>query len=502
MDESLKKRIIRNSFWSFFSATISRVGALVISIILTRFLMPEGYGRYSIILSTAMIFYTFADLGINQTLMRYLSESLSKNKKALSAYHWYLLKLKFVLSLIVSLALLALSYPISNYFFKDSALFVPLMISAGYIFITSFETLYSQIFYSLEKVSYLGVRESLNQVLRISFLFGVFFLTTYSFFLVGIYLSYILASLLLLIFSLFYLRKIAPKLFSRTSVVIDKKRVIKFVWLLSIASISTVFFSYIDSILLALFIAPEYIGYYKAAFSMVIGIIGLLSFPNLMLLSVFTKLKKPKIEELFNTIFKYISIISIPAAFGILVLGKYFLVFFFGYSYLPAALPLYILSLLILPSVYIGLFLSLFSAEERPGVFAKLIVLVSLVNIALNFILIPLFLIISPLWATAGAAIATLASWIFYLFAFIKVSKKELHIKVSPLPMIKPLIASVIMAAVLLFFLSFAKDMSLLMGVVSIIIGIIIYAVIMLLIKGIKKSDINLFRYILKTTKK
>ena len=115
-----------------------------------------------------------------------------------------------------------------------------------------------------------------------------------------------------------------------------------------------------------------------------------------------------------------------------------------------------------------------------------------------TYFFIKSFLLISPIWATAGAGIATLISWIFYLFASIHFSKKELKVKFSFKPIIKPLIASVIMAGVLMCSITFIKNITLISGFLLFLLGIIVYFSIMILIKGIKKEDWELVKILIK----
>jgi O-antigen/teichoic acid export membrane protein len=210
--ESLKKRIVKNSFWSFSSSIINRIGALVFTIILTRFLMPEGFGVYSIVLSTAMIFYTFTDVGINQAATRYLAYALENEKDKVSAYYSYLLRLKFFLSITVAFLLFLLAYPITFYFYKNPVLFVPLLVAAFYILILAFETFYMSLFYSVEKAEFVAIRYFLEEVLRITFALLVFaFVASTAYRVVGVFATYVVISLFLLLFNVYFLKKLLPK---------------------------------------------------------------------------------------------------------------------------------------------------------------------------------------------------------------------------------------------------------------------------------------------------
>ena len=494
---NLKKSIVKNSFWSFSATFINRMGSLIFTIILARFLMPEKYGIYSIVMSVAMILFTFSDLGVNQTLVRYVSLVFSSNKPKGASYYFYLLKLKFILTSGSALVLLLLAYPLSEYIFKNPLLFLPLLIVSGYIFIFSFEGFYAFLFYSIEKVKYVSIREFLSQFTRIFFVLFVIYFMSSTNQIVWIILALTLSSLIVLIFCFYFLKKIVPQLFKKTNTQINKREVRKFVIYLTITSISGIFFSYVDSIMLGIFLLPEYVGFYRAAFSLIYGIIGFISFPILLLLAIFTKLNSKKTKKVFEQAFRYLAIITIPSIFGLIILGRFFIKLFYGAAYLPSTLLLYILSPLIFIIVSINVLLSLFSAKGKPQIFAKLAVISSILNIILNFIFIKLFLLISPLWATAGAAIATLISWIFYFLILVYHIKKDLKFSISFNFLIRPLFSAIIMFFSLYFLISQFTNINLFLGIFFTLEGVLVYVVMMLLIKGIKREEFELIKQLI-----
>jgi len=498
---NLKEGLVKNSFWSFVNSIVKQIGSLILAIILARFLMPKGYGLYSIAISMLMIFFTFTDLGINGSLVRYLSSALKEDKRKIPAYHRYLLKLKFFLTITASLLFILLSYPLAFYVFKNPQLLLPFLIASFYLFVFSFDSFYTQVFYSIEKVQYISFKESLSHILKIILVLFIFSFIASSYHIIGVFLSFILISIFMTLFSLFYIKKLLPEFYTKPEIKINKKRVRRFVKFLTIASISAIFFSGIDLVMLGIFVLPEYVGYYKAAFSLVFGIIGILNFPNLILLPVFTKLKNKQTKEVLIEVFRYISIITIPAIFGLLIFGRFFIKLFYRTPYLPATLPLYFLSFLIFPVISIGLFLSLFFAKEKPEIFAKLIFFISLINIILNLILINLFLLISSDWAMAGVAIATLMSWTIYFIFSVYIIKKEFKFSISFKPIIKPLIASLIMSGILFYILKSIKNMNLFFGIETILLGGLIYFLIMILIKGIEKKDFELIKILFRRRK-
>ena len=502
--DNITKDFIRNSFWSFLLSIINRAGGLILTIVMARILLPASYGIYSIILSTAMIFYTFTDLGINTALVHYVSSYLNKDSNKLRAYYQYLFKLKFFLTLIASIALIALAYPIAFFIFKNPLLITPLIISGVYIFAMSFEGFFTQIFYCIEKVHYISFKESLNQILRIAFITGFLLIAAKTSQQLGIFAIMTLVSILMIIYSYVYTKKLLPFIYKKSEKEIelqDKKKILKFVGYLTIASISSVFFSYIDSILLAIFVSPEYVGFYRAAFSLVLGISGLLGFFIPLMLPVLSKVESSKKSKIINSLIKYMVIILIPSILGLICLGKYFIVLFYGYAYLPAASLLYILAVLILPTVVINMFLMLFSSEERPEIFAKLILITVIINIILNFILIKSLLSFSQLNATLGAALAATLSYVFYFFGAVYYLKKELKILIDFRTMIKPALSAIVMSAFILVGLRYMGNFNALKGLLAVISSAIIYFLALLILRGITKKDIELVTSFIKGKK-
>src|SRR3989338_2229958 len=91
--EALIKQFLKNAFWGSILGIITKLGGLLFTLILARFLVPEDFGVYSFILAIATIFMAMGDLGINQTLIILLSKNLNDKKKS-NSYFKFLMKIK------------------------------------------------------------------------------------------------------------------------------------------------------------------------------------------------------------------------------------------------------------------------------------------------------------------------------------------------------------------------------------------------------------------------
>lgn len=255
-------------------------------------------------------------------------------------------------------------------------------------------------------------------------------------------------------------------------------------------------FGYVDSIIIGIFMSAKYVGFYAAAMTIAEGVGALVAFPN-VLLPIFTRLKKKRLQNAFDIVFRYASLLAIPMAFGIIALGNYIIRTIYGYNYLPAVLPLYFLSFLVLEGAITYSFESLFFAQEKPKYFVNILIAANIINIILNYFLITSLLKISPEMAIAGAAIATVTSKIFYMIALGIYSKKKFKVKLSSLHIVRPLFAAVIMAASILLINRFVK-LNIFIGLLEILFGMAVYLIVMLIIKGICKEDYFLIKNVIK----
>ena len=269
----------------------------------------------------------------------------------------------------------------------------------------------------------------------------------------------------------------------------------KFLGFMGIANISLIFFGSIDTLMLGKFVALEYLGYYRAALSLVIAI-AILSFPSGMLLPVFTQINGKRFDRGFHKTLRYILMISIPATAGIIFIAKYLIKAVYGDTYLLATSSIYFLSLLILTTPLIGLYSIIFQSKEKPKIVSNAVLISLFINIILNTCAIFLFKN-NPLFIIAGVGLATSFSRIILLSLLIFNTKKEFNFRVKGIGLRAPIFATIIMCAFLLGFNHFV-NMNIFFGIMEIIIGAGIYLGSLILLKGINKEDFQLIKSIFK----
>ena len=447
-DSSKTEHIVKNSFWNMLTVLSSKLGGMIFVIILARFLLPDKFGIYNIALSVALFVITLTNVATNQTLSVYISNALGgENKEKANPYYRFIFKIKFLFSVLSAIILIALAYPLSLYLFNKPELTFPIIFFSIYIISFSTQNFYETLFYVINRVRFLTIKELSLQFLKIILCVAFFVLIYPSIFLSAV--AIILSSLFAIILMRLNLKKSAKFLFDRKDKEIDKKRVFNFIKNAIVSSTSTTIFGYVDCFLLGIFVSAAYVGYYSSAFLIIGGFFGLLSISNVCL-PIFTQINKENLSDAFGRIFRYLSIVSIPLIFGILILGNYVIKIVYGNEYLNATLPLLFLSILIFETPVTDNLKALLFSKEKPEFVSKIIVFGTILNITLNLILILLLMQISMLGAIAGAAIATVISRLTIMFSLSIMIKKELNISYNFKPLIKPIISSLIMAGIIL----------------------------------------------------
>ena len=478
----LARKVIKNSIYNSSGILIGNIAGVILTIILARLLHPELFGIYHLALAIGFLLLTFTDLGINGTLIRYVSQALGRNDETLARlYFMYLVKIKLVLSLLVSVIIFLLAKPLAFHVFHKPALFLPLEIIAVFVFLYALLGFTNSAFNAFQEFKYNTLRASIYESLRL-LLIPLFVILGYSVggALVGFCLS-ILGAFIVLFY--FLVKKHAFLLRGEVKR-IDRKRILRFLSFLTIGSISGVVFAYVDSIMLGIFMAAEYVGFYRASYNIVIAIAGLASIAG-VLFPVFTQLEKADLNNAFQKVFKYSAILSFPCAFGLAFVAEPFVKVIYGVEYLPAVYPLYALSFLIITSST-NFFGVIFNAKEKPEYPAMVIIISMILNVILNYFLILKFGMI-------GAAIATVISRYFNFVSLGVLSKKVLGIFPSLGSIYKPLFSSLLMLAFLYFI---PGPDTVLIGILEILAAGAVYLFVLILVRGIGREDLRYFKEI------
>ena len=469
------QRVAKNTFVLFIMQVISSILSIALGIFIARYLGDVGLGKYSFAYTFVIFFSIFLDLGYNTLLIR----EVARDKSKANMYVSNLLSFKAISSLIVFVFVVVtinlMGYP------SDMKNLVYLF--AIYIILESISSIYKFIFRAFERMEYESVITISSNILRVSLaMVAIFF--GYGLVVVGI--VFIFSNIFDLLISTIVCERRFVK--SRTEFDISFfKNTIKLALPLIMESIFSTVLVRADTILLSILKGDEVVGWYSAAYNLVLGlrIIPYLSINALLpTISYYYVTSKKTLKVVYEKYFRYLFMLGLPAAMGATLLSDKIILFFYGSEFTNSIIALQILSwdiLLIFLYTILGGFLISINRQNEMAIAA---LVTAVVNVIINIILIPYFSLV-------GAAVSTVASeTILFGIYFYLISK---HIYLLPIHkmIVKPFIALVIMTLFILFF-------NWLGLFILLIFSVFVYFATLYIIKGISKEDIAFLKQIIK----
>lgn len=467
----LARLVLKNIIYSSSSLVIANLTGLITIVFLARFLKPELFGLYSLSLSTVGVISIFSDLGIKSAATRYIADAMkTENYELASGYLWFLIKLKIFLTSLVAFLLYIIADPIA--FIFDKPISVLLKLLSIYLVFTSFTSLL------------VGVANAMNDfkadfinyaISGISKLVLTVFLVVLGLSLLGAIFAVVLSATMAFILILYYILKKYKKIFMNRKKV-KSKRIIRFIFYTALLSIPAVIFANVDIVMIGYFLNAEDVAYYRAGFSIISAILSLISIPA-VLMPIFVKLEGEDFTRAFLRAFKYSSALCIPAALGLVLIAENLLLFAYGEDYHAGLSAMQILCLLLISPVF-AIYGSVFSSKEKPELNFYPLMFAMVLNVALNYLIIPNF-------GISGAAIATVVSNILSWSIQAYIGAKEFGIYPNIGYVAKPLFC-----AILMFLL--ARNFNSMLLIIP--VSILVYSVLILAIKGITREDIEFIR--------
>ncbi len=472
------KRTVKNTFFNFLSIFIGNLSGLFLIIILARILKPENFGIYSLAIVVANLSVGLATVGIDNAVVRYVSFYHRRDDNLLRSHFRYFLKVKTAISSLASAMLILFSGLLSN-LFGDEKLRIPFIFASVIVLFMSINGSFNSFSKGLQRFDLVFFRQIIYEFTRwvLTIPLAIAFLALGA--IAGVALSYLISTLTILYLLVKNYRSL---IFGETFAISGKAK--KYMGFMSIASLSGITFTYVDSIMIGYLLDATHVGFYRAAYTPVFAIAGFASSLAGVLLPTFTQLSENQIEAGLSKLNRYVSMVIFPLTIVIVSFSPQIILVLYGKEYLISANAMKVLALGMIAGGY-GYLTSILNAKERADLVASIVVAGMMANIILNYILIPEF-------GIAGAAIATTLSRFMVIASVVIVLIKILKINPKIGDILKPLIASVPVA---IYLMLISTPRSLIIGIMEITTSFIIYLIILMVLKGLTKGDIE---YIIK----
>ncbi|MDP3966124.1 MAG: flippase [archaeon] len=494
---NLSEVAAKGSIYNILSLVILKLGGLIFTIILARILLPELFGVYALVLSVFTIVMTFTDLGISTASVRYISDSLGRrNKKMARSYVRYFFKRKLILIFIAVVALLGISKYLSFSIYQNPLIYYPLIFSCLFIISESFREFFGFLFVARKDLKPNVFFDLISQLSKIVFSVIALLIFATDFKISGIFIAFFISSFITSLISFFVLRRKDKEiLFGHSEKIKDKSKVNTYWKYMAIATLSLAFFGSIDTLMLGGFVSTEYLGYYRAALSLILAIAAIFPLSSIFL-PIFTQINKKRFVRGFQKTIRYLLIFSIPATMGVVFIAKHLIFLIYGEAYLPATSSVYFLSLLVITSSLISLYSTVLESKERPKIVGYAVLISLAFNVILNYAAIKIFMK-EPLMVIAGVGFATVLSRTALLLILVFYSRKYLGLKIKGIGLRVPILSTVVMSMFLYAFNQFI-DINLFTGIIEIILGAGIYFGVLVWLGGLNKDDWDLLKTLIR----
>jgi len=472
------QRIAKNSLVLLASNIISKILGFFYVMYIARYLSAEGFGILSFALAFTGIFGVFTDLGITTLTVR----EVARNKSLAGKYLGNITVIKIIL-VIITFGLIAITINLLGYPKQTIKVVYFLALS---VILSSFSNIFNSIFQAYEKMEYQSMEQILISVLILS---SALFAISHGFSVIGFAFIYFLVSAVALIYSFV----ISIWKFVKPKMEVDWsfwKYTIKEALPFGLTGISGMIYTYTDTIMLSLMKGDEVVGWYNAAYKLMLillfipGIINSAIFPSM---SRFYISSQNSLKLIYEKYFKFMLMIGIPIGIGTTLLADRIILLIFGIGYTQSIIALQVLIWTIVLTFAGAAFVKLFESINRQIVITNISIGCVIINIILNFLLIPKFSYVGASIATVITEFILVGSIFIFTYKFgYGIQGKKVVKNIS-----KIIIASLIMGVFIWYF----KSLNLF---ILIILTILFYLIMMYIIKGITHEDMMIFKRIIK----
>ena len=452
--------LAKSSVIVFIAILLSKLLSYSYRIIIARHMGPEMYGVFSLAFIIVGWIIAFSSLGLADGVLRYIS--LYRGEKQVEKIRYIFRKsiwISFALGLFFGVVLFLSAEFISINLFQSEELAIFLRCFSILIPVSLVLNIYLEAIRAYEKIGwYVFIYNVLQNAIKVIFLIVLILLALES---EAIIFSYILGIISMLIVAYLICKYKLSEIFIKEKLNQNvKKEILKdlfsYSWpLLFFGIIANIFYN-IDSFSVGYFKTVKEVGFYNAAVPIAIllrmaqELFAQLFFP--MIIKEYAQKKFEVIKQLSQQIGKWIFIINLPVLILMVLFPGTIINILFGAEYLVAENALrflaggaFIYSLFMISN-------NLIIMMGKSKIILMDIIIACIVNLALNFILVPMpkIIFIENELGINGAAIATLLSLILLNLLFMIQARKYLRIIPLKRKIVRVFLVSLIPTALLL----------------------------------------------------
>jgi len=420
--------IIRNLFSVFSAELVGKIVGFITTVYLARVLHPEGFGILNFVAVSSSYFMLPVNFGFNDYGV--LKVSPNRSKKNIEQRLGNLLGLRLTISIASFGALLAVSFLVPKFHQIQ-----PLFLIFGLLAFANALSI-GWLFTAIERMEFIAIGRITGSLLYICL---IFLLVKSSVDLVPCALimvgqQFVVVFLMLILFA-WSVGTIRIGIHGH-----EWRNILRFVLPIGLSSIAAQMYFNVDVVILGFLRSIEEVGYYSAALKLVmLGVslkllVGQVVYPKIVRYSASSKEKLQRVSFLIE---KYCIIFGMLIGITGSFLGTDIIKFIYGTHFL-ASIVSFQITVWVIAIGFMGIVFPYILISTDRKLFAKVIVSTVVLNILMNFVLIPVFGIVGAAFSFTLSALYNLGLCYFF------VKRKTISINIFPL-FFKPFFASVIM---------------------------------------------------------
>ena len=473
------RSIGRNISVIFFGDIITTLLGFFYFAYAARYFGAKDFGILSFALAVTSLLSILIDFGTNLLIIREVARDKSKIAKIIG--NSFFIKIAFGL-----LAFGVLSVYLKILRYNENIVIITYIILSS-IFIGSIKGVFDSLFQALEKPVYLSIGKIANILLL---LFGLYIVIVNELGIIQFSFIYLFINFILLIYFVFSIRK-----YINISFDIDLnylKYMLKESWPFAITYAFVSIYVWTDSIMLSIFKGETEVGYYNVAYRLVLALLiipvgfNIAVYPVLSRNYLVTNLRN-LMNSIVNKYFMFMLLLAFPIAVGTTLLANRIIFSIFGAEYFPSVIILQILIWSMFFTFMNAPFVKLFESINMQVLVMKITGISALINVILNYFLIPKYSMI-------GASIATLITEAIVSIAVMYMGLRFGYFNVDKILRLKiiKIIAGCLTMGLILVYLDSLNLIALIM------LCMFVYIVLLYFLNFFEKDDILLFKSIFK----
>lgn len=485
-------KLAKNASISGFGEIIGSIISYISNVLVTRRIGPNSFGIYVLASTILRVVGIFSLAGLDNGLIRFISLYNVKGDKArLKGVIIFGTKLVILTSLFFFVLLFLTSNFISTRIFHNPDLSPALMILLISLPFTNLMTIWLGGIQGFQVIKYRVYVEKLLQPFSRLFILVVLFLLGMKLF--GLLIASVLSAVIGFVMAFWYLNKIFPLHKDQLAPLYENRKLLTFSLAVSFVTLFYFIMRWVSILMLGYFATPNDVGIFGA----VDRVIPLISMPLLSLNSIFPpmiselygKRDFSKLESLYKVETKWAISLGLPIFLALSIFARPILNIF-GSEFTEGTTTLIILGVAQMIMVSAGSQGQILMMTGRQNLTLVNNTFVALVNVALNYFLIPRYGII-------GAAVASFVC--VATICIVEVIQIYYLFKIHPFrfDLIKPLGAGIFVSLITFFFLHFGiinltrMNIFLLGGLILLFIGFYCVSIIILRLSDEDRWVIN-----------